>query len=81
MFKKLALLFTLPLLYGSSIAKQGNKLRYEQILKISLSDSLLSISTYVKEQLYKFIPTQKQIAESSVGTHLLLTGANQKNNN
>ncbi len=78
MLKKLALLFILLCLYRSSIAQQGRKLSYEQIIKIPPYDTLLTVPDSVKNQLYKFIPQKKQTTESGAGIHFLLTGADKK---
>ena len=78
MLKKIAILFILPLLYSSTTAQTGRKLPYEQIIKISPEDSLLTVPASVKNQLYKFITPKKQTTESTGGIHLLLTGADKK---
>ena len=77
MFKRLALLFIIPLLYNNSFAQPGRKIEYEQVIKIPPGDSLLAVPVSIKNQLSKFISPQKQITESGGGIHLFLTGADK----
>ncbi len=78
MSNKLALLFVLALLLTACIFQIGKSITYEQCIKISPNDSLLTIPQSVKNQLYNFIDQQNQASNNTVAHHLLLTGTDKK---
>lgn len=50
---------------------------YDEVIKISPTDSLLAVPQIVKDQLQPIINQQTQTGQSMGGTHLLLTQANK----
>lgn len=76
MKNKLSLLLIMPLLFNACTT--GKKITYDQVVKISSTDSLLAVPVSVKNQLYNFISQQKQTMDGAGGSHLLLTNADNK---
>lgn len=76
MKKKLSLLLIMPLLFNACTT--GKKITYDQVIKVSTTDSLLAVPVWVKNQLYNFISQQNQTTDHAGDSHLLLTNADKK---
>jgi hypothetical protein len=61
MKKKLSLLLIMPLLFNACTT--GKKITYDQVIKVSTTDSLLAVPVWVKNQLYNFISQQNQTTD------------------
>ena len=76
MKNKLSLLLIIPLLFHACTT--GKKITYDQVIKVSPTDSLLAVPVLVKNQLYSFMSQQNQTTDHAGGSHLLLTNADKK---
>ena len=78
MSNKFGLLFVLTFLFCACVFQTGKNTKYEQVIKISPTDSLLTVPQSIKNQLYNFIGQQNQTVDNIAGRHLLLTGTDKK---